>query len=83
VMFILSNFNLLDPSRKQLENNNIFYTNNENCRTSSNTRRSFTTVHNGDFERISIESVRTLINSGKCCVFVVPPQVISVSNGLC
>ena len=37
MMFILSNFNLLDPSCKQLddENNNIFYTNNENCRTSS------------------------------------------------
>ena len=85
LVFILSNFILLDPSRKQLddENNNFFYTDSENCRTSSNTRRSFTTEHNGDFERILIESVRTLMNSGKCCVIVVPPQVISVSSGVC
>ncbi|CAB3987669.1 Transposon Tf2-9 poly, partial [Paramuricea clavata] len=68
------------PSRKQLddENNNFFYTDSENCRTSSNTRRSFTTEHNGDFERILIESVRTLMNSGKCCVIVVPPQELAI-----
>ena len=51
------------------------------CRTSSNTRRSFSAEHNGDFERILIEFVRTLMNSGKCCVIIVPPQVISISNG--
>ncbi|CAB4029403.1 MAGUK p55 subfamily member 7 isoform X3, partial [Paramuricea clavata] len=46
--------------------------------TSSDTRRSFSAEHNGDFESISIEFVRTLINSGKFCVIIVPPQELAI-----
>lgn len=67
------------PSRKQFDhdNKNFFYTDNNNDVTFA-TCRSFTIEHKGDFERISIESVRTFMNSGKCCVLVVPPQELPV-----
>ena len=71
---------ILDPSRKQFDhdNKNFFYTANNNGGVNIATCRSFTIEHKGDFERISIESVRTFMNSGKCCVLVVPPQVFVV-----
>jgi hypothetical protein len=66
---------------KQIDklNNNNFFGDGKDCPPSESPRWSFTAEHKDDFERISIECVKTLMNSGKCCVIVVPPQVKSIS----
>ena len=69
------------PPRKQLDeenNNNIFGDSDLEEPTSWSPCRSFTTEHQGDFERISIHCVKTLMNSGKCCVIVIPPQELAI-----